>query len=173
MKPTFTLILITLITISSCISHDKGIRPKAYVNYQAIIEYPKPTGYVSDFEGILSDTEEHYLDSLIAEYHQTTTNQMALVTVKSIVPYEDINDFTIDLGNYWGVGKGGKDNGLVIAVSDNMLQVRISTGYGTEKILSDELIKQIIDTEMIPFFKEDQYFEGIKNGILVLEEHWK
>lgn len=45
-----------------------------------------------------------------------------------------------------------------------MRETRISIGYGTEKILQDEIAKDILDSLMIPKFKQDPYFEGIYAG---------
>ena len=40
----------------------------------------------------------------------------------------------------------------------------ISTGYGTEKMLKDEIAKKIIDSLMIPNFKQAKTFEGLWEG---------
>lgn len=153
-------------------SQDRNVKVKSYAN-DTIKSFPRPTSHVSDFEDILTVDQERYLDSLITSYADSTTNQIAVVTIKSISPYDDILVFATDLGTFWGVGQADKDNGLLIAISKNMRKAGIATGYGTEKVLKDELVKKIIDTEMIPFFKEGQYFEGIREGIVRVMEEWK
>lgn len=167
------LFIAVLYTCISYISNEKNKQNNTYHNYNAIKEYHKADGNVNDFEEILSIEEEEYLDSLISTNEKATTNQIAVVTVKSIEPYQNISDFTQDLGNYWGIGSSDVGNGLIIALSKNMKQVRISTSFGTEKILQDDQIKNIIDNEMLPYFRTGQYFDGIKNGLVVLIYKWR
>ena len=77
------------------------------------------------------------------------------------------------MGNYWGVGQKDIDNGLLIVFSKPLRKVAISTGYGTEKVLTDSICKQIIESVMIPNFKNGDYFKGIDNGVDTLIEAWK
>lgn len=135
--------------------------------------FPKPVGYVNDFENLFTAEQVKQLTDLISDYEKQTTNVIAVITVSSIEPYSDFNQYAIDLSNSWGVGKKEKDNGLTIVFSKSLKQVRISTGTGTEKILSDELCKSIIDQFMVPKFREEQYFEGISLGVAELIKHWK
>jgi uncharacterized protein len=78
--------------------------------------------------------------------------------------YDKNLDFAVDFGNKHGIGKKDYDNGVVIVFSKTKKQVVISTGYGTEKVLKDEIAKKIIDSLMIPKFKENLYFEGLRDG---------
>ena len=65
------------------------------------------------------------------------------------------------------------NNGLVIVVSKNLKQTAISTGFGTEKILTDLICKKVIDSVMIPEFKKDEFSTGIKKGLAELISKWK
>ena len=69
-----------------------------------------------------------------------------------------------------GVGKKEKDNGVLIVFSNQMRQTRIATGYGTEKVLTDEVAKAIIDSVMIPNFKKGKPFDGLWAGSLSIVE---
>jgi uncharacterized membrane protein YgcG len=40
--------------------------------------------------------------------------------------------------------------------------------FGTEKVLTDSIAQNIIDSIMIPKFKEQKYFEGLWNGSLAI-----
>ena len=134
---------------------------------------PKYIGRVNDFEHILTDNQIKNLTKIINDFEVKTTNEIAIVTVDSIRPYEDIVPYSVDLGTLWGIGKKGKNNGLLVVVSKGLRKIRISTGYGTEKILKDEICKKIIDTQMIPEFKNGDYYNGIKNGLLALIDKWQ
>lgn len=135
--------------------------------------FPKPIGYVSDFEDILTPEQEKTLTDLITLYEQKTTNEIVVVTISSTEPYSDFDQYAADLSNEWGVGKKEKNNGLTIVLSKTLKSIRISTGIGTEKALPDEVCKSIIDQFMVPKFKEGQYYESISQGLDELIKHWR
>lgn len=142
---------------------NKVIKPK----------FPKPVGYVNDFENILSSDERTKLEEKIKAYELWTTNEITIVTIHSIKPYDNIKEFATDLSNEWGIGKREKDNGLLILVSKTLRELRISTGLGAEKILTDEVCKEVIDLIIIPEFKKDDFYSGINKGITELIARWK
>jgi uncharacterized protein len=127
---------------------------------------PQPTGYVNDFEDILSPDQENYIDSMIGEYDKNTTIQISLITIDtSMTSRNDFDNYIVRIANQWGVGDKEKDNGITIGISKGYRTMRIQNGYGIEKILSDSETKNIIDTAFIPSFKKSEYFEGIVNGL--------
>ena len=81
--------------------------------------------------------------------------------------------YAVDFGEKHGVGKKEKDNGLVIAFSKNLRQTFLATGYGTEKILKDDICKKIIDSTMVPRFKNQDYYGGLKAGLEECIRKWK
>jgi uncharacterized protein len=146
---------------------------ESYFNKAEIQKYNKPyNSGIGDYENILTEMQKNEIDSIIKVFGKETSNQIALVSIDSLGPYKSLMEFTTDLGNYWGVGQKEKNNGLVITISKKMHQVWIGTGYGTEKILSDTAISHIIDSLMIPYFKQGKFFEGIKSGMLGCIDKW-
>jgi uncharacterized protein len=61
---------------------------------------------------------------------------MALVTIKSL-DGEPIEDVTNTLYRQWGVGKKGKDEGIMFLLAIQDHRDRIEVGYGLEPILPD------------------------------------
>ena len=137
------------------------------------MKFPKPIGYVNDFSKIFDSTQVIELDKIIAKYERKTTNEIVIVTIDSIEPYNDIHLYSTDLGQNWLVGKKEKNNGLVILLCKNIGQVSISTGYGTEKILTDPICNKVIDSTMIPEFKKGNLYKGMKNGLEELITIWE
>jgi uncharacterized protein len=129
--------------------------------------------WIYDNEDILTINQKRYLDSIISDFEGRTTNEIMIVTSKDIGEYEEPILYAVDFGNKHGVGKKGEDNGLVIFFSKNLSQTSLATGYGTEKILRDVICKNIIDSCMIPLFKEEKYFDGIKAGVEESISKWK
>ena len=70
------------------------------------------------------------------------------------------------------MGNADQDHGLVIVLCKPCQKVTIATGTGTEKILTDPICKAIIDSVMIPKFKDGDFFGGTKQGVLKIIEKW-
>jgi uncharacterized protein len=133
---------------------------------------PEPPRLVNDFAGVLQQTEYGRLESKLEQFARETSTQIVVVTVKDLEGY-DPGDYAFRLGEKWGVGQKGKDNGLVVLLKpksgNDPGQIFIATGYGLEGILPDAVVNgAIIDTEMIPHFKENNYFKGLESGINVI-----
>lgn len=73
--------------------------------------------------------------------------------------------FAIQLLNQWGVGKKGKDNGLVILLVTDQRCIQFYTGYGLEGVLPDAICKRIQTKYMIPYLKDGNWNEGMVAGI--------
>lgn len=131
-------------------------------------KFPENVGFVNDFEGILTQDQIKVLNDIISKHEKETTNEIAIVTIKSFEPYNTLFDYSLDLANYWGVGKKEKDNGIAIVLGKQIRQIRIQVGYGLENKLKDEEAKRIIDSIMIPEFKNGDFFTGIEKGLLAV-----
>lgn len=136
-----------------------------------IPERPSPPRLVNDFTGTLSRSEVNHLENTLVAFNDSTSTQIVVVFVNSLEGY-DKAQFADLLGEKWGVGHKGKDNGLVVLVKPKSAtengDVFIATGYGLEGAVPDAVVKQITDDVMIPFFKQNQYFEGVAKGTEVL-----
>ncbi len=130
--------------------------------------YPsRPQGYVSDFAGVISAQDKDLITGLAQGLEEKTTDQMAVVTVKSTQP-ETIEGYAVELFKRWGIGHKGKDNGILLLVAVQDRKVRIETGYGLEGTLPDVIGNKIIRDMMVPSFKSGQYSAGIKNGVVAI-----
>lgn len=134
---------------------------------QKIPARPVPPRLVNDFADILSDREEYALETKLVNYNDTTSTQICVVTVTSLDGTTS-DDFAQKLGEQWGVGT--KDNnGVVILVkpktADELGDVSIQVGYGMEPYITDAVNYIIRTKEMIPAFKEGDYYTGIDNAV--------
>lgn len=128
---------------------------------------------VQDYANVLSDAEEQSLRNALISFNDTTSTQILIVTVTNLCGY-DKAEFTYSLGEKWGVGQKGKDNGVVIMVKpkeiDGKGEVFIAPGYGLEGVLPDAIAKRITDNEMIPAFKQKEYYQGIAKAATIVME---
>lgn len=130
-----------------------------------------PPRLVNDFAGILTPDEQNALEQKLRAYNDSTSTQIYVVTVKDLNGYEP-SDFAFRLGEKWGVGQKGKNNGIVILIKPKIGNDKgrafIATGYGMEEVIPDAIARQIVDNEMIPYFKENSYYKGIDAAIKVI-----
>ncbi|NCC74082.1 MAG: TPM domain-containing protein, partial [Sphingobacteriia bacterium] len=126
------------------------------VHSQEIIpERPSPPRLVNDFTGTLNASELDRLEQKLVAFNDTTSTQIAVVLVNTLGDY-DKAQFADLLGEKWGVGHKGKNNGLVLLVKPKTAEERgeafIATGYGLEGAVPDAVVKRIVEEEMIPHF---------------------
>jgi uncharacterized protein len=120
--------------------------------------------FVRDMEDLFTAEQIDRLSELARIHEQRTTNEILILTTPSLHGHEYMRDHAVEIGNTAGVGKRDKNNGVVIVVSRTLRETFIATGHGTEQMLPDEQVQQIVDSLMIPHFKEDRYFEGTYAG---------
>jgi uncharacterized protein len=134
----------------------------------------RPLGWISDYEGIFTDEEITSLDSIVAGFEAKTSIEVAIVTLDSSwTTPERFDRYVLGLHNSWGVGKKDKKNGIVIGLSAGLRRIRISNGYGIESRLTDQDTKAIIEETIIPQFRESNYFEGVRQGLLAIIQKLK
>src|SRR5690554_4865483 len=120
----------------------------------------KQTSYYNFQTNVLSEAEQNHITQKLINYADSTSTQIVVVTIPS-TKGEYINRYATDLAHKWGIGQQGKDNGILLLVAVNDRKVNISTGYGTEHLLTDALSRRIIETQILPEFRNGNYFAGI------------
>jgi len=120
--------------------------------------------FVIDQSGILDSSQRKKLNDLYLHHEKITTNQIVLLTTDNFYPDSTIEQYALRKFNSMGIGRRDINNGVLIVFSEPMKKVRIETGFGTEKVLTDTIVKKIIESIMIPQFKQQKYFEGLWNG---------
>ena len=131
----------------------------------------RASGWTSDYEHIFSDDQIAELDSIISRFERETTNEIAIITIESSwTTEESFDSLTLAIANNWAIGKKDKKNGILIGISTGLRRIRIQNGYGIEAKLSDAETKKIVDDIILPEFKQGNYYEGTKKGLLALME---
>ena len=130
-----------------------------------------PPRLVNDYTGTLSASQINTLEHKLVAYNDSTSTQILVLLVDDLQGYS-IEQYATEIGHSWGVGQKDKGNGVVILVKpkkgSERGEVNISTGYGMEQYVTDATGKKIIEKEMIPAFKEGDYYTGIDNAVNVI-----
>jgi uncharacterized protein len=130
-------------------------------------EKPNPPRIVNDFANTMSADEVAALEQKLVAYNDTTSTQIAIVTIADLEGY-DVTDYADRLAEKWGIGQKGTNNGLLILIkpktSGEKGLARISVGYGLEDVIPDAVARRIVDNEMIPEFAQGSYYKGISKA---------
>jgi len=127
---------------------------------QEIPNKPVPPRLVNDIAGVLSADEEAALERKLVAYDDTTSNQIVVVTVKTLNDYP-IEEYALKLFRDWGIGNKETNNGILILAAIDDRKIRIETGYGLEGAIPDITANQIITNDIVPAFRGGNYFEGL------------
>jgi uncharacterized protein len=126
--------------------------------------FPPLTGRIVDDAGVIPANVKTELDAKLAQIEAKTTDQLVVVTLKSLGGY-DISDYGYQLGRAWGIGQKGKNNGVILIVAPNEHDVRIEVGYGLEGDLTDAVTRLIIENSILPRFRAGDMAGGISAGV--------
>ena len=129
------------------------------------LEVPSLTAPVSDLAELLTAEQVDQLNNLLLDYEADTSNHFALLIIPSL---EVLESYSIKVASAWALGEADKDNGLLLLVALAERKLRIEVGYGLEGVLTDAFCGRVIDNTIVPYFKKEQYYEGLTAGLLAL-----
>jgi uncharacterized protein len=130
----------------------------------AKLSLPQPQGFVNDFAGLLSSQTVATLEEQLGRYEKKTSNEVVVVTVPDLQG-TTIEDFAVRLFEKWGIGKKGKDNGILLLIARRERKIRIEVGYGLEPVLTDLEAYGIIVNNITPKFKSGDFDGGVVEGV--------
>ncbi len=136
----------------------------------AAFTVPPNDGFVTDLASILTTEQQSSLETTLQAYREKTSNEIAIV-ILSDLSSEPIENAGLAIGREWGIGSQGKNNGILILVDYAGRNVRFDVGYGLEGAVPDIVAKGIIDTDIVPNFRDAKYFEGLMQAVVSLQKH--
>ena len=137
----------------------------------AVPQRPSPPRLYNDFtkgRNFLTTEQASYLEGKLVAYNDSTSSQVTIVIVEDLKGYE-ANEYATALGRKWGVGGQQFNNGVVVLIStgggDGNRDAYIATGYGLEGAIPDVTAKHILENELIPDFREGNYYSGLNKTV--------
>ena len=136
---------------------------------------------------VISDDWKNDIESYLLEVDKNTTAEIVIYVLDSLFGHgitkdgTEINDIT-QLGVYIfnelpldtpsgevvGIGKKGKDNGVLVLVAMEEREWRIEVGYGLEGYITDVESNRIAQDYLVPKFQEGKYGEGLASTVIGL-----
>jgi uncharacterized protein len=133
-------------------------------------DYPQPVGYVNDFANILSEDATSKLEARLSLLEKETSAEVTFVSVETI-GNTTLEEYAVGLFQDWGIGKKGKDNGVLFLASLSEGDIRIEVGYGLESIITDGRAGRILDQDVLPLLDEGNIDQAIENGLMAIENY--
>ena len=117
--------------------------------------------YIYDEDNIIDDDVEENLNKMLVELEEKREVEFAVISVESLLD-RSIEDYANNLFNTLGIGKKGKDNGVLLLFSRSDEKVRLEIGRGLEGCLNDSKCGRILDNYFVPYRENDEYTEATK-----------
>jgi uncharacterized protein len=119
---------------------------------------------VTDLTGTLNAQQRASLEQTLAEFEARKGAQLAVLVVPTTQP-ETIEQYAVRVEEAWKLGRKGVDDSVLLVVAKDDHRVKFEVGYGLEGVLPDAIAKRIIDNDIVPRFREGDFYGGIRAGM--------
>jgi uncharacterized protein len=124
------------------------------------LDVPVLKARVTDLAGVLTPDQTAGLESKLKQLESSDSTQLAVLIIPSLEA-EVLEDYSERVATSWRLGQKGRDNGALLLIAMKERQVRIEVGYGLEPTLTDARSRRIIQNEIVPHFRQGDFYEGI------------
>ena len=127
---------------------------------------PQLTQPVNDVANVIDADSERELDRRIRSLEQATGDVVAVATIPTFKPYATIDEYATRMfeNGGRGIGRKGKDNGILIVLAVEDRRVRVEVGYDLEEFITDGFAGETIRQVMAPEFGAGNYGRGLLAG---------
>lgn len=123
-------------------------------------DLPAPRGFVNDFANVLTADQAAALERVAQGLKDGTGAELAIAILPSTAPL-DPKTYAVDLFAKWGIGRKGRDDGVLVLLAIAERRIEVEVGYGLEGALPDGRVGRILDEAAIPRFREGRMGEGL------------
>ena len=169
MKYIIILCIIFPILLSCKFKYEEKPIPK---NENQISIFPDQQGLVNDYENIFTTEQRTELSKILLDFKEGQGKEIIIVTITNTDNYVDFEKYTHELGINWMIGKNTNGKSVLIVISKSRRKIGASMATGISDELDDKMMKEISEV-IIPEFKKDKFYEGIRDGSLKLISIWK
>ena len=117
-----------------------------------------------DQAAIISIDTEAEISRILQAHEDSTSNQVVVLTIGSLEG-EVLEEYSLEVARTWMLGQEGLDNGVLLLIAYVDRKIRIEVGYGLEGYMPDIIAKRIIDNNITPFFRNQDFDAGVLSGV--------
>jgi len=129
---------------------------------------PRPEAYFNDYSHVVSPATAIELNRHLEQFERDTSSQILVAVYPKMQSDSSIEDYTVRVAQSWGVGQKNQNNGAVLFVFVQDHKMHLQVGYGLEGALPDALAKRIIESEIKPYLRNDDFDSGLRAGVTAI-----
>jgi len=126
---------------------------------------PRPAQWFNDYAQVVSPATAVQLNQTLQDFERETSSQIVVAIFQKMESASSIEDYTVRVAQAWKVGQKNKNNGAVLFVFVQDRKMFIQVGYGLEGALPDATCKRIIEDEIKPHFRNNDFDGGLNAGV--------
>jgi len=131
-------------------------------------EKPADTDWYVDMAEMIDANAAQEINKIALDLWVNDDIPVYVVTIPSLVDMGatglTVEGYATELFDHWGIGSKDRNYGMLLLVSRGDRKARIELGAGWERS-HDRAMQQVMDTLIIPKFKEGNYGLGIVDGV--------
>ena len=131
-----------------------------FASAQSVQPVPPLTARLIDQAGILSAGQAQAIENRLRGIEDASGSQVVVLIVPSTAP-EDIAPYANRVASDWKIGRKNVGDGLLIVVAPDDRRMRIEVARALEGAIPDLVASRIIDQQMAPHFRNNDYAGGI------------
>ena len=124
-----------------------------------------PRDHFNDYAGIVNRQTAAQLEAELTQFERESSNQILVAIYPHMQSDSSIEDYTVRVAQAWKVGTKQQKNGAVLFIFSQDHKLYIQVGYGLEGVLPDATCKQIIENEITPRFRSQDFSGGVAAGV--------
>ena len=136
---------------------------------QDVLPVPPLSGRVIDQSGTLTADQVAALSAKLQSIETRRGTQIVVLMVPSTLP-EDIAAYAQRVADTWKIGRRDVGDGLLIVVAKNDRRIRIEVAKALEGAVPDAAAGRIINEQIAPAFKANDYAGGLNLAIDRLDQ---
>lgn len=126
---------------------------------------PAPPRYFNDFAGATKPGTSERLNNSLEQFEKDTSSQIVVAVFPKMQTDSSIEDYVNRMFRAWKIGQQKNNNGVLFAVFTQDRKMRIEVGYGLEGAIPDAIARRIIDNEVAPRFRNQDFDGGLTAGV--------
>lgn len=141
-----------------------ALLPWQAVLAQPLQPVPALTARVIDQTGTLSAEQTAAIEARLRSLEEQSGSQVVVLMVPTTAP-EDIAPYAHRVASDWKIGRKDVGDGLLIVIAKDDRRMRMEVARALEGAIPDLVAARIIDQQMAPFFRQNDYAGGILAAI--------
>ncbi|MFH2044002.1 MAG: TPM domain-containing protein [Pseudomonadota bacterium] len=121
---------------------------------------------IYDKAELLTQKESAYLNALLNKHNMKGPGNISVIIITELPGEITIERYANEFMEGLKIAGIGKSDNILLLIAVKNRKIRIETSKSISDILIDDYCHKIIEDLIVPKFKQNQYYQGIKTGLL-------